>query len=378
MSEAIPLIVPYLGDEEVQAAADAIKSGWVAQGPRVAEFEALFAETVGAEEGVAVSSATAGLHLAMISLGIGPGDEVVVPSLSFIATANAPRYVGATPVFADVDPHTFNVTAPSIEAVMSEKTSAVIVVHQLGMPADIQAIRSLCDPRGIAIVEDAACAIGSTYQGEPIGSHTDHVVFSLHPRKLLTTGEGGLITVTDGDIATRLRRLRQHGMSVGGFDRSQADRVVVEEYVEEGYNYRLTDIQAAIGIVQLGRLDEIVERRRKQAAFYTDSFDGVRGITTPADPPHGTTNHQSYWIRVGDDAATTRDDMIAALRARGVASKPTLMAAHLEPTFKGHPHAALPITEQIHHDSLVIPLFHLMSDRQLVTVAEEVVRLAGD
>ena len=374
MTNAIPLIVPYLGDEEVQAAAEAIKSGWVAQGPRVAEFEALFAETVGAEEAVAVSSATAGLHLAMISLDIGPGDEVVVPSLSFIATANAPRYVGATPIFADVDPHTFNVTAGTIEGVITDSTKAVIVVHQLGMPADLDTIRTLCAHRGIAIVEDAACAIGSTYQGERIGRHSDHVVFSLHPRKLITTGEGGMVTVRDEGVAARLRRLRQHGMSVAAHDREQA-QTPVEEYVEFGFNYRMTDIQAAIGLVQLGKLDEIIERRRTHAAFYAEAFDALGGITAPSDPPYGTTNYQSYALLVGDTAATTRDEMIEALGVQGIASKPALMAAHLEPAFEGHPHGALEVTERIHGDGLVLPLFHDMTDEQLVSVAQEVVRI---
>ncbi len=371
----IPIIVPFLGDEESEAAAAAIKSGWVAQGPRVAEFESNFAATVGAHDAVAVSSATAGLHLAMIALGIGPGDEVVVPSLSFIASANAPRYVGATPVFADVDPHTFNVTAGTIEGVITDRTKAVIVVHQLGMPVDLDTIRTLCAHRGIAIVEDAACAIGSTYQGEPIGRHSDHVVFSLHPRKLLTTGEGGMVTVRDEGVAARLRRLRQHGMSVAAHDREQA-QTPVEEYVEFGFNYRMTDIQAAIGLVQLGKLDEIIERRRTQAAFYAEAFDALGGITAPSDPPYGTTNYQSYALLVGDEAATTRDEMIEALGVRGIASKPALMAAHLEPTFEGHPHGALPETERIHKDGLVLPLFHEMTDEQLVTVAEKVVRIA--
>ncbi len=372
----IPIIVPFLGDEESEAAAAAIKSGWVAQGPRVAEFESNFAATVGAHDAVAVSSATAGLHLAMIALGIGPGDEVVVPSLSFIASANAPRYVGATPVFADVDPSTFSLTAASIEGAITTRTRAVIVVHQLGMPADLDAIRALCDRRGVAIVEDAACAIGSTYRGKPIGSHGDVVVFSLHPRKLITTGEGGMVAVATDELGSRLRRLRQHGMSVGGYERSEADRVVVEEYVELGFNYRMTDIQAAIGLVQLDRLDAIIERRRSQAALYTQVFAGLRGITAPVDPPHGTTNYQTYALRIGPDAATTRDGLVDELRAHGVASKPALMAAHLEPTFAGHPHAPLPVTEQIHRDGLVLPLFHEMTDDQLAAVVKEVVRIA--
>lgn len=370
----IPIIVPFLGDEESEAAAAAIKSGWVAQGPRVAEFESNFAATVGAHDAVAVSSATAGLHLAMITLGLGLGDEVVVPSLSFIASANAPRYVGATPVFADVDPSTFSLTAASIEEVITKRTRAVIVVHQLGMPADLDAIRALCDRRGVAIVEDAACAIGSTYRGKPIGSHGDVVVFSLHPRKLITTGEGGMVAVATDEFGSRLRRLRQHGMSVGGYERSEADRVVVEEYVEQGFNYRMTDIQAAIGLVQLDRLDAIIERRRSRAALYTEVFAGLRGITAPVDPPHGTTNYQTYALRIGLDAATTRDSLVDELRAHGVASKPALMAAHLEPTFAGHPHTPLPVTEQIHQDGLVLPLFHEMTDEQQERVIDAVAR----
>ena len=368
----IPIIVPFLGDEESEAAAAAIKSGWVAQGPRVAEFESNFAATVGAHDAVAVSSATAGLHLAMIALGIRPGDEVVVPSLSFIASANAPRYVGATPVFADVDPPTFNLTAASIEEVITKRTSAVIVVHQLGMPADLDAIRALCDRRGIAIVEDAACAIGSTYRGKLIGSHSDVVVFSLHPRKLITTGEGGMVAVATDQLGSRLRRLRQHGMSVGGYERSEADRVVVEEYVEQGFNYRMTDIQAAIGLVQLGKLDEIIERRRTQAAFYAEAFEALGGITAPSDPPYGTTNYQSYSLRIGAGATADRDEVIEALLAQDIASKPALRAAHHEPAFQGHPHGPLPVTDQIHRDGLLLPLFHEMTDEQQRRVIDAV------
>ncbi len=368
----IPIIVPFLGDEESEAAAAAIKSGWVAQGPRVAEFESSFAATVGAHDAVAVSSATAGLHLAMIALGIGPGDEVVVPSLSFIASANAPRYVGATPVFADVDPSTFSLTAASIEEVITTRTRAVIVVHQLGMPADLDAIRALCDRRGVAIVEDAACAIGSTYRGSPIGGHSDLVVFSLHPRKLLTTGEGGMITVGDEAMAARLRRLRQHGMNVAAYERDQAQQSIVEEYVELGFNYRLTDIQAAIGLVQLRRLDELVERRRDRAADYAKAFAAVPGVTVPSDPPYGTTNYQSYSLRIGAGATADRDEVIEALLAQDIASKPALRAAHHEPAFQGHPHGPLPVTDQIHRDGLLLPLFHEMTDEQQRRVVDAV------
>ncbi len=373
----IPLIRPYLGEEEVQAVAETIRSGWVAQGPRVAEFEAAFADAVDAAHGVAVSSATTGLHLAMVALGIGPGDEVVVPSLSFIASANAPRYVGATPVFADVDPATFNVTAETVEAVITDRTRAVIAVHQLGMPADLDPIHALCEGRGITVVEDAACAIGSTYRGRRIGGHSDLGVFSLHPRKLLTTGEGGMMTVRDAEVAARLRRLRQHGMSVDSFTRQSTSEI--EQYLEEGFNYRLTDIQAAIGLVQLGRLDEIVGRRRDQAALYAKAFDGIAGLTAPTDPEYGTTNYQSYALLVAEDGAATRDELIAGLGAADIASKPALMAAHLEPTFARHPHGALPVTERVHRQGLLLPLFHEMTDEQQERVIEKVIAtMRGD
>jgi dTDP-4-amino-4,6-dideoxygalactose transaminase len=371
MGETIPLIIPFLGDDEADAAALAVRSGWVAQGPRVAAFEAEFAATVQATDAVAVSSATAGLHLAMVALGLGPGDEVITPSLSFIASANAPRYVGATPVFADVDPVTFNVTVDSIAAVASDRTRAVIVVHQLGMPADLEPIQAWCEERGIAVVEDAACAIGSTYRGRPIGGHSNLVVFSFHPRKLVTTGEGGMVAVARPDDAARLRRLRQHGMSVDAYARARAGAPVTEEYVEAGFNYRMTDIQASIGLVQLAKLPAMIEHRRDQADVYRKALDGLVGVTTPTDPPHGATNYQSYAVRIDEDAGCSRDEAIVELRSQGIASKPALMAAHLEPTFRGHPHGALEITESIHREGLLLPLYHTMTadQQERVTVA---------
>lgn len=372
MGEAIPLITPFLGDEEAKAAADAVRSGWVAQGPRVAEFEARFAAAVQAGDAVAVSSATAGLHLAMVALGLGAGDEVITPSLSFIASANAPRYVGATPVFADVDPLTFNVTVDSVAAVASDRTRAVIVVHQLGMPADLEPIRSWCDDRGVAVVEDAACAIGSTYRGRPIGGHSEQVVFSFHPRKLVTTGEGGMVAVPSPDDAARLRRLRQHGMTVDAHARNQARAPVTEEYVEAGFNYRMTDIQAAVGLVQLGKLEAMIERRRDQADVYRKAFDGLAGVSTPSDPPYGSTNYQSYAIRIEGDARRDRDEVVAALRAHGIGAKPALMAAHLEPTFAGHPHGSLAVSEAIHREALLLPLFHTMTNDQQERVIDAV------
>ena len=223
----IPIMRPWFDGAEALATTAAIESGWVAQGPRVEEFERAVAAHVGAEQGVAVSSATTGLHLVLHALGVRSGDEVITPSLSFIASANAPRYVGATPVFVDVDQTTLNVTKDSIEAGITDRTRAVIVVHQLGMPADLKPIQKLCGERGIPLIEDAACAIGSTYEGSDIGSHSDYVVFSFHPRKVITTGEGGMIMTNNDADAHRLRALRQHAMSVSAFDRHVGQEVVL-------------------------------------------------------------------------------------------------------------------------------------------------------
>ncbi|SFJ17487.1 DegT/DnrJ/EryC1/StrS family aminotransferase [Amycolatopsis sacchari] len=352
----IPVMRPVLGDEEAEAAAEAVRSGWVAQGPRVAAFERAFAERVGAGHGVAVSSCTTALHLALHALGTGPGDEVVVPSFSFIATANAVRYCGATPVFADVDEVTGNLTAETVAPVLSSRTKAVLAVHQGGMPADIASLREACGE--IPVLEDAACAAGSTLGGRPVGAGALLAAWSFHPRKLLTTGEGGMITTDDGDLAARLRRLREHGMSVSAADRHAAGTAVVEQYLETGFNYRMTDIQAAVGLVQLTRLDGIVAQRRELAARYHELLDGVPGLRAVRDPVHGTTNYQAFWVLLDNDVPVARNDLLTLLAAEGISARRGIMAAHLEPAYAGHPHPPLPVTEKLSTRSLILPLHH--------------------
>jgi dTDP-4-amino-4,6-dideoxygalactose transaminase len=353
---------PLLGEEEAAAAAEAVRSGWVAQGPRVAKFEQAFAERVGAEHGVAVSSCTTGLHVALHLLGVGPGDEVVVPSFSFIATANAVRYCGAAPVFADVGIDTGNLTPATVEPALTARTKAVIVVHQGGVPADVDALHALLDPRGIAILEDAACAAGSTYRGRPVGAGSPLAAWSFHPRKLVTTGEGGMVTTDSAEWATRLRRLREHGMSVSAADRHASGQVAPEQYLETGFNYRMTDVQAAIGLVQLGRLDGMVERRREIAARYREALAPIPGLRPVADPDWGTCNFQSFWVLLPEDAPVTRNELLDQLARAGISARRGIMASHLEPAYEGHPAMPLPVTELLTHRTLILPLYHDLSE----------------
>ncbi|MER8004199.1 DegT/DnrJ/EryC1/StrS family aminotransferase [Streptomyces sp. NPDC094149] len=363
-TDRIPVMIPWLGEEEARAASDAVMSGWVAQGPRVAEFERTFAERVGAEHGIAVSSCTTALHLCLVALGLGPGHEVVVPSLSFIATANAVRYVGAEPVFADVDLATGNLTPATVDAVRSARTRAVLAVHQGGVPADVHALRAACAEWDLPLVEDAACAIGSTVGGKPVGHGALLAAWSFHPRKVVTTGEGGMITTDDAQWAARLRRLREHGMNASAADRHASDKPVLESYLEVGFNYRMTDIQAAVGLVQLGKLEAMIARRRELAARYDALLHDVPGLTPVRDPEHGQSNFQSYWVLLEEDFPVGRDDLLAALAAAGVSARRGIMAAHLEPAYADHPRATLPVTERLTRDSLILPLFHTMTEAQ--------------
>ncbi|GIF05175.1 aminotransferase DegT [Actinoplanes siamensis] len=370
----IPVMIPMLGEEEAAAAAEAVRSGWVAQGPRVARFEREFAATAGAAHGVAVSSCTTGLHLSLVLLALRPGDEVIVPSLSFIATANAVRYVGATPVFADVDLATGNLTVDTIDAVRTSRTRAIVAVHQGGVPFDTVAVRKAADDWGLALVEDAACAAGTTVYGQPAGAGAAVAAWSFHPRKVLTTGEGGMVTVDDADTAARLRRLREHGMNVSAADRHRSSQPVLETYLETAFNYRMTDIQAAVGLVQLGRLAGLVEQRRALAARYQELLSGIDGLVPVRDPAWGRTNYQSFWVLLNRPYRTGRDEVLAELAKRGVSARRGIMAAHLEPAYADVAPAPLPVTERITRDSLILPLHHQVTEddqRHIVGILRE-------
>jgi perosamine synthetase len=368
---------PWFGPEEVAAAAEAVQSGWVAQGPRVAAFERAVAESAGAAHGVAVSSCTTALHLALVLLEVGPGDEVIVPSLSFVATANVVLQVGATPVFADVDLQTQNLTPDTVTRSLSDRTRAVILVHQAGTPADIDAVKAVCEPRGVAIVEDAACALGSMYKGRPIGGHSDLVALSFHPRKVITTGEGGMLLTSRPDWAARAARLREHGMNVSASSRHASGKMIVEQYVEPGFNYRMTDVQAAIGLVQLDRLPRIVTRRRALAAMYRALLSDIPGLIVADDPAYGESNFQSFWVLLTDDISVRRDDLLEKMLAAGVSARRGIMAAHLEPAYAGRGPVSLPVTERLTRRSLILPMFHELSPDQQRFVVDVFRKEAG-
>ena len=359
----VPFARPYLCGDEGAAVAEAIASGWVSQGPRVREFEAAFARRVGAADAVAVSNCTVALHLALHVSGVGAGDEVIVPSMSFIATANAVWQCGATPVFADVDPRTFNLDPAAAERAITPATRAIMPVHQLGLPADMDAFLAIADRHGLALVEDAACAVGATYKARPIGSLGPPACFSLHPRKVITTGEGGMIAVRDPAVAGRLRRLRQHAMDVSDLARHAATDVVVETYPERGWNYRMTDMQAALGLCQLDALDEILADRRRLAERYTAALEEIEFVRPPFEPGYAKRTWQSYAVTLVPGAPVGRDELMRLLRADGVPTRRGVMAIHEEGAYAGVG-ADLPNTEAASRSSLMLPLFAGMTDAQ--------------
>ena len=362
----VPLTRPWMDDRETEAVGRVIRSGWIMQGPEVEAFEREFREAVDASHACAVSSGTAALHLALRAVGVGPGDEVVTASYSFIATANAARHCGAVPVFADIEAGGPNLDPSSVAACVGPKTRAILCVHQMGMPCDVRALVAVAGRHGVPLVEDAACALGSELQldsgVERIGRpHGDVACFSFHPRKVVSTGEGGMISTRHADLDRRVRLDRQHGLSTAaphlqGGGSSERHRTL-------GFNYRMTDLQAAIGRVQLRRLGEMLSGRRARAERYRRLL-AVLPVTCPVVPSWARPNWQSFWIELPPDVE--RDAVGERMRREGVATRPGIPPAHREPMYEAELWVAGPTglgrSEHASDRILLLPLFPQMSD----------------
>lgn len=326
----IAISLPATGEEEWQACREPLMSGWLTQGPSVAAFEKAFAERHAVKHGLAVTSCTTGLHLILAAMGVGPGDEVIVPAFTWVSTANVVLYCGATPVFADVDTRTNNIDPADVARRVTPRTKAVIAVHLFGLPVDMDALRAVV-PGHVKIIEDAACAAGAEYKGTPAGGLADAAAFSFHPRKSITTGEGGMVTTNDDDLAETANMMRNHGASISEEQRHNGPRpYLLAEFNLLGYNYRMTDIQGAVGLVQLGKMDGFIAERDRWARYYRDRLANVSWLQMPAIPDDGAHAWQAFVTRVRPEVAPrARNDMMEALQARGIATRPGTHAVHM-------------------------------------------------
>ncbi len=362
---SIQIATPSLGEEEWNALREPIESGWLTQGPKVAAFERAFAERHCVKHAIAVTSATTGLHLALSALDIGPGDEVIVPAFTWVATANAVLYCGGTPVFVDVDRTTFNISIQDVAHCLTPRTKAVIPVHLFGLCVEVDALRSAVGSR-VAIVEDAACAAGAALHDRPAGSLGDLGVFSFHPRKSITTGEGGMVTTDNDRLADRINRLRNHGASVSEEERHRGPRpYLLPEFEELGFNYRMTDLQGAVGLVQLAKLDRFIEERAQMAAQYRKDLADVKWLRMPDEPQNGQHAWQACVTYVDPHhSPMPRNSMMERLQGQGIATRPGTHAVHMLKYYQqrfGLRPEDYPVAMDCDRNTMAIPLHNKLS-----------------
>jgi dTDP-4-amino-4,6-dideoxygalactose transaminase len=374
----IPIAKPVLEEAEGEAAYQAVLSGWVSQGPQVAAFERQFAAYTGASHACAVSSCTTALHLALIAVGVGTDDEVITTSHSFIATANSIRYCGANPIFVDIDPSTYNIDPDRVLEAITPRTRAILVIHQMGMPCDLPAFSEIANRHGIALVEDAACATGSEIlihgRWESIGRPRGQIAcFSFHPRKVITTGDGGMLTTSNPKFDAKFKLLRQHGMSVPDAVRHGSPQVIFENYLVAGYNYRMTDIQAAIGLKQLERLPQIIARRRFLADRYAELLGNIEELRLPVEPEWARSNWQSYCVRLSE--RVDQKAVMQGLLDNGIATRRGIMCSHREPCYSDQKlRHDLRQSELAQDHSILLPIYAQMTEDDQLRVVDALVR----
>ena len=370
---SIPISLPSMGQEEWQALKEPVFSGWITQGPKVKQFETLFAERHNVKHALAVSNCTTALHLALVALGITEGDEVLVPAFTWVSTANAVMYCNATPVFVDIDPVTFNIDPGEILKKVTSRTKAIIPVHLFGLCADIDAIKRIAPQ--LKIVEDGACAAGAAISGRPAGSLGDIGCFSFHPRKSVTTGEGGMLTTNDDQLAEKLNMLRNHGASVSEEQRHHGPKpYILPEFDIVGYNYRMTDLQGALGVVQIGKLDSFIEERNHWAKFYNQKLSRIKWLRTPQYPEIFRHGWQSYVLFVNEELAPVkRNDLMEYLQQKGISTRPGTHAVHMLGFYKNHfklNPKDFPGAYAANEYSMAIPLHNRMTEEDFEYVVD--------
>ena len=372
MSSKIPLLRPYFDSEELEEIQKVLDSGWVSQGPKVKEFEDKIAEYLGVKYAIAVTNCTSALHLALLSLGIKKGDEVLVADYTFPATGHAVLYCGAKPTFIDIDLRTYNINPESIEEKINDKTKAIVPVHTFGQPADMDEIMEIAEEYNLKVIEDAACALGAKYKNRYTGTIGDIGCFSFHARKGITTGEGGMVVTNNENFAEKMRNLSVFGMT-SAWDREKSDRFIIPEFTEIGYNYKMSDITAAVGVAQIRKLDKIIERKRELAKYWDEKLEEIELI----EPPYVSKNvkhiYQSYVVLV--DRAINRNKLIVTLMKKGVQTQIGTYASHIQPVYNSNQKCQNSL--DIFNRSLALPMYYMLKEEDIDVAATHLKKAIG-